>query len=73
MVDDASVFGTSDRYPLFGKVHCIGTEPKLLECLHSGIGGHECGRDQDPVPDIAISCYGTNLPEKITLHQTCSH
>ena len=58
MVSDASVFGTSDRNPLFGEVHCIGSEPQLLECSHSTIGYHQCGRQHDSVPDIAISCYG---------------
>ena len=58
MVDDASAFGISERNPLFGEVHCIGTEPELFECSHSFIGWHACGSQWDSVPDIAISCYG---------------
>ena len=58
VVDDASVFGTSDENPLFGEVHCVGTEPNLFECSHSSVGFHQCGRHQTPVPDIAISCFG---------------
>ena len=52
------MFGTSESPPLLGEVHCIGTEPEILECSHSSIGYHYCGRDNIPVPDIIISCYG---------------
>ena len=58
VVNDANVFGESDRNPLLGEVHCVGTEPDLFECSHSSVGIHSCGRHQTPVPDIAISCYG---------------
>ena len=58
MIDDADVFGTSDRNPLVGEIHCVGTEPELFECSHTSIGIHSCGRDADPVPDVAVSCYG---------------
>ena len=58
MLNDASVFGVSDENPLLGEVHCVGTEPNLLECSHTSIGIHSCGRQLDPIPDIAISCYG---------------
>ena len=58
MIDDADVFGTSDRNPLVGEIHCVGTEPELFECSHTSIGIHSCGRDAGPVPDVAVSCYG---------------
>ena len=58
VVDDARVFGTSERTPLFGEVHCAGSETGLFECSHSTIGSHQCGYNQTFVPDIAISCYG---------------
>ena len=58
MVDDASVFGVSERDPVAGEVHCLGTEPELLECSHGTLGQHYCGLHLNYIPDIAISCYG---------------
>ena len=46
------VFGTSERAPLYGEVHCVGDEPELLECSHSSIGRHSCGLGSNTVPDI---------------------
>ena len=61
---NASVFGESDRYAVLGAVHCIGTEPELLECSHSSLGQHLCGTNfyvsGFTLSDIAISCYGMN-------------
>ena len=57
-MNDASMFGKSDKPYLFGEVHCIGTELDLFECSHTSIGVHSCGSQLDPIPDIAISCYG---------------
>lgn len=51
-----SVFGTSEKDYVFGEIHCIGAEPELLECSHTSIGFHHCGRA--PSPDIIISCFG---------------
>ena len=50
------MFGESVRAPLLGEVHCTGTESELLECSHSSIGQHSCGRGSPPVPDVVISC-----------------
>ena len=60
MVEDdlVSVFGRSERAPVVGEVHCIGTEPELLECSHTSLGQHTCGRGSTPVPDVIISCLG---------------
>ena len=56
----ARMFGVSERAPLLGEVHCIGTEAELLECSHSSIGRHLCGITLiPPVRDIVISCFGT--------------
>ena len=55
LIDDVSIFGKSERSPVLGGVHCIGTEPELLECSHLSIGYHHCISTS---PDIAISCYG---------------
>ena len=52
------VFGVSSRNSIFGKVHCIGTEPNMFECSHTSVGFHTCGRNTPPVPDITVSCYG---------------
>ena len=58
-MDEPSVFGTSERNPVLGEVHCIGTESKLLECSHASIGLHRCGPQDFPtIPDIAVSCFG---------------
>ena len=53
-----NAFGTTQRPPLLGEVHCIGTELGLLECSHSSIGNHLCGIFYPPVSDVVISCYG---------------
>ena len=50
-------FGTSERSAVIGEVHCVGTEPELLECSHVSIGSHRCGINTD-YSDIIISCYG---------------
>ena len=57
-MEDARIFGDSERDAVIGEVHCIGTEQELLECSHASIGDHFCGRFLSPIPDIAISCYG---------------
>ena len=55
----ARMFGVSERAPLLGEVHCIGTETELLECSHTSIGRHLCGVTVvPPVPDIIITCSG---------------
>ena len=56
VIEDANLFGVSSLDLVIGEVHCIGTEPGLLECSHGSIGYHLCS---DSVPDIAISCYGS--------------
>ncbi|CAI8052103.1 Deleted in malignant brain tumors 1 protein [Geodia barretti] len=57
VVDNATLFGESERNAVMGEVHCTGDEPELLECSHTDIGRHLCGSQFNPVPDIAISCY----------------
>ena len=55
----ARMFGVSERAPLLGGVHCIGTETELLECSHTSIGRHSCGINVvPPIRDIVISCVG---------------
>jgi hypothetical protein len=56
VVDNATLFGESERNAVVGEVHCTGDEPDLLECSHTDIGRHFCGSQYNPVPDIAISC-----------------
>ena len=58
-MNNASVFGDSERDAVIGEVNCIGTEQELFECSHSNIGYHRCRRLPSPVPDIAISCEPT--------------
>ena len=58
---EARAFRTSVRPSLLGEVHCIGTESKLLDCSHSSIGRHWCGRYYSPVSDIIISCSGMHF------------
>ena len=50
----------NDNSAMIGEVHCVGTEPELLECSHASIGSHRCGiqTDYDTDSDIIISCYG---------------
>ena len=57
VVPNASVFGKSSRHAVVGEVHCLGTEPELLECSHTSLGQHIC-RDgfSFTTTDIAISC-----------------
>ena len=63
-------FGISERSAVVGEVHCVGTEPELLECSHSSFGYHFCGLYGFFFsPDIAISCYGMRLPTYRLLKQ----
>ena len=62
------VFGTSERAPLYGEVHCVGDEPEMLECSHSSIGRHSCGLGSNTVPDIVISCFGKNLRRRYIIY-----
>ena len=63
--DDIDRFGTGDRDKVIGEVHCIGTEPELLEYSHASIGFHYCSSFYNE-PDIVISCYGmTNMHQCI--------
>ena len=69
----ARMFGVSERAPLLGEVHCIGTEAELLECSHSSIGRHLCGITIiPPVPDIVISCFGMIVYLTWDLRCVCS-
>ena len=43
---------------VIGEVHCIGTEPELLECSHASVGHHRCGGGLSIDHDVIISCYG---------------
>ena len=65
VVKDATLFGVSDRDPVVGQIHCLGTEPALFECSHAQIGWHGCGLHLDVVPDIAVSCFGKISNEPI--------
>ena len=59
VIDDTSIFGESELSAVVGEVHCVGTEPELVECSHRTFGRHFCGRlGSESVPDLAISCYG---------------
>ena len=60
VLDYKQRFGASERDAVIGEVHCVGTEPELLECSHASIGSHHCGinTDYDTDSDIVISCYG---------------
>ena len=54
VLDHEERFGTSERDVVIGKLFCVGTEPELLECSHTGIGYYDyCSR-----LSIIISCYG---------------
>ena len=68
----ARMFGVSERAPLLGEVHCIGTETELLECSHTSIGRHLCGVTVvPPVPDIIITCSGMTVVVLCTLLLCC--
>ena len=54
---DPDRFGLSTRNAVIGDVDCVGNEPEVVECFHSGIGDHRC-RAPITDPDIIISCYG---------------
>ena len=68
----ARMFWVSERAPLLGEVHCIGTETELLECSHTSIGRHSCGVTVvPPVPDIVITCSGMTEVVLCTLLLCC--
>ena len=58
MLDHKTRFGTSDKEAVLGEVHCVGTEPNLLQCSHAR--NHNC-QWRSPDPDIIISCYDTRV------------
>lgn len=40
---------------ILGGISCTGSEEHLLDCAHSGVGGHQC-----PVREAVASCAGQN-------------
>ena len=40
-------FGQGSGPILFDDVACIGTEARLIDCSHPGIGVHNCGHTED--------------------------
>ena len=51
-----AVFGEGEGPVFLDQVHCIGTEEKLLDCSHGGIGHHSCAAEHEL--DVAIICKG---------------
>ena len=45
----------SDEARVIGGIHCVGTEPEILECTHNSIGSHHCSGEEEYL-DIIISC-----------------
>ena len=58
---DPQRYGASGRVAVVGEVHCVGTEPELLECSHASIGSHLCKGISRSDPDIIVSCLGIHM------------
>ena len=54
-----AVFGQGESPVFLDQVDCIGTEERLLDCSHGGIGHHF--RAAECELDIIISCKGVQL------------
>ena len=58
MTNQGLLKSTNPRF-VVGEVHCVGTETELLQCSHSSVGNHQCGKLQSTIPEgVVISCYG---------------
>ena len=54
---DGNSFERSEKQMVIGGIHCVGTEPELLECNYHSIGSHYCPQSHMiDYPDIVISC-----------------
>ena len=42
---------------------CTGTESRLVDCHHRGLGIHNCGHSED----AGVRCSGTNYYNNITI------
>ena len=68
-VVSTAVFGQGKGPVFLDQVHCIGTEDRLMECSHDGIGSHICGQftafldeyESEHEFDVAINCKGLKL------------
>ena len=54
VIQPFSVNETTARPILLNNITCAGTETRLTDCLHNGIGIHNCSHTQD----AAVSCPG---------------
>ena len=51
-------FGRGSGGIFLDNLYCRGTESRLIDCSHSGIGVHNC----DHSADAGLRCQGTYLP-----------
>ena len=57
MLEYKEGYGIYENPAVIGGIHCAGTEPELLECIHDTIGMHHCSGTDDYFNTI-ISCTG---------------
>ena len=52
-----AAFGQGSGLILLDNLHCTGSESHLIDCLHSGIGNHDCSHSEDAGAVCACECY----------------
>ena len=56
----SAYFGRGDGPIYFDNVECTGTETQLSQCIHNGVGVHNCGHYEDAGVICILPCKQAN-------------